>query len=130
MLFVSAHGGNARPVARAVRRLRAESRDVRAWSPAVAWQGDAHAGHVETAVMLALHPALVRIEAAVAGNQQPLAELMETMRDRGVAAVSPNGVLGDPVGATAEEGVALLRRATDELVAAVRAWPDAARTWL
>jgi mycofactocin system creatininase family protein len=33
VLLVSAHGGNAGPVHRAVRQLRAESRDVRAWAP-------------------------------------------------------------------------------------------------
>src|SRR3954465_10578231 len=42
MLLVSAHGGNAGPVTAAVRRLRSEGRDVRAWSPR--WHGDAHAG--------------------------------------------------------------------------------------
>src|SRR5216683_5305492 len=31
LLFISAHGGNHEPVTRAVRRLRAESRDVLAW---------------------------------------------------------------------------------------------------
>jgi creatinine amidohydrolase len=55
VLFVNAHGGNATPLAAAVRRLRAESRDVRAWTPRLG--GDAHAGRTETSLMLALeHP--------------------------------------------------------------------------
>lgn len=40
LLFVSAHGGNAGPVARAVARLRAESRDVEVFQPR--WPGDPH----------------------------------------------------------------------------------------
>ncbi len=72
IVFVSPHGGNTRPVRRAVRRLRAEGRDVRAWSPAIAWSGDAHAGRIETSVMLALHPSRVRLDAAASGEQRPL----------------------------------------------------------
>jgi mycofactocin precursor peptide peptidase len=36
--------------------------------------------------------------------------------------VSPTGVLGDPTGASAEEGAALLTTIVDRLVAAARAW--------
>src|SRR6185369_17248481 len=52
VLFVSTHGGNAETVARAVRRLQGEGRDVRTWSPD--WSSDAHAGHGETSLMLAI----------------------------------------------------------------------------
>jgi len=130
ILLVSAHGGNARPVARAVRRLRAEERDVRAWTPGMTWRGDAHAGHVETAVMLALDAGRVRLDAREAGNTLPLGELMGDLRAGGVAVVSPNGVLGDPTRATVEEGEALLRAAVDALAAAVRDWADEGSAWL
>ena len=40
----------------------------------------------------------------------------------GVAAVSPNGVLGDPTGASATEGRRLLVRLASDLDAAVTAW--------
>ena len=66
VLFVCAHGGNAEPLAEAVARLRAEGRDVRAWSPR--WSGDAHAGHLETSLMLAIAPERVQL-AARAGRQ-------------------------------------------------------------
>jgi creatinine amidohydrolase/Fe(II)-dependent formamide hydrolase-like protein len=39
-----------------------------------------------------------------------------------VAAVSRNGVLGDPRGASAAEGERLLAALTDDLVRAVAAW--------
>jgi mycofactocin precursor peptide peptidase len=122
VLFVSAHGGNADPVARAVRRLRTEDRDVRSFTPGSVWRGDAHAGHVETSVMLALAPETVVMPRARPGNRAPLGELIDGMRRGGVVAVSPNGVLGDPSSATASDGAALLSAAVAALVALVDDW--------
>lgn len=123
VLLVCAHGGNAEPLRRAVAQVRGEGRAVRAWGPP--WRGDAHAGRVETSVMLALDPDRVRLELAAAGNAAPLAELIGDLRARGVRAVAPNGVLGDPDGASAAEGRALLAAASDDLVAYATEW-DAA----
>jgi mycofactocin system creatininase family protein len=120
LLLVSAHGGNAAPVTAAVRLLRSEGRDVRAWSPR--WRGDAHAGRTETSVQLALSPARVRSFSGAAGNTADARTLLPAMQAGGVRAVSPNGVLGDPAGASAAEGVALLDAATDDLCAFVESW--------
>lgn len=120
VLLVCAHGGNAEPLRRAVQRLRGEGRDVRAWGPP--WRGDAHAGRVETSVLLALDAARVRAEHAAAGNAEPIERLLSDLRERGVRAVSPNGVLGDPGGASAGEGCELLAAATRDLVATVESW--------
>jgi len=120
VLLVSTHGGNADAVRRAERRLRAESRDVRAWLPI--WEGDAHGGRAETSLELALAPDRVRPGRAEAGNTRPLTELMPELRRSGVRAVSPNGVLGDPAGASAAGGAALLARLGADLLAAVDAW--------
>jgi mycofactocin precursor peptide peptidase len=120
LLLVSAHGGNAGPVTAAVRRLRSEGRDVRAWSPR--WRGDAHAGRTETSVQLFLDPARVRSSLAAAGNTADVSSLLPAMRDGGVRAVSPNGVLGDPAGASAAEGSALLDAAAEDLCAFVERW--------
>jgi creatinine amidohydrolase len=119
-VFVSAHGGNAAPAIRAVTRLRRESRDVLLWL--ANWDGDAHAGRTETALQLVLNPELVRVEEMVAGNLAPVRELLPQLMAGGVIAVSPNGVLGDPVGATVEEGERLLAGLIDDLEAKVRAW--------
>ncbi|MGH3321219.1 MAG: mycofactocin biosynthesis peptidyl-dipeptidase MftE [Streptosporangiaceae bacterium] len=121
VLLVNWHGGNADPVGRAVRRLRAERREVLSWWPRHGG-GDAHAGRTETALMLALASDDVRLDRAEAGNAAPLAELIEVIRAASVRAVSPNGVLGDPAGATAAEGRVLFDRLADDLVAAVAAW--------
>lgn len=119
VLLVSAHGGNAAAVTAAVGRLRSEGRDVRVWGPR--WDGDAHAGRTETSVQLALDPARVRAGRA-AGNRAPVVGLMPALRAGGVRAVSPNGVLGDPAGATAAEGATLLDAAAADLAAFVDRW--------
>lgn len=120
LLFVSAHGGNAGPVGRAVARLRYEGRDVSLFQPR--FDGDAHAGHSETSLQLLLRPASVRLERAVVGEPRPVKELLPVLRSGGVAAVTATGVLGDPTGATAATGHELLDRATRELAAHVAAW--------
>ena len=116
VLFVCGHGGNAAPLAAAVQRLRAEGRDVAAWSPG--WEGEPHAGRAETSMALAMDAGRVRMADAVPGDTRPLGEMWAELRAGGVAAVSPSGVLGDPRGATAEEGERLLARLAADLVAA------------
>ena len=116
--LVSGHGGNAEPLRRAERRLRGEGRRVVAWLPRLEG-ADAHAGRAETSLLLALAPEAVRLPLAAAGDPRPVAELMEPLRRGGVRSVSPNGVLGDPAGASAEEGRALLAALVDDLDARV-----------
>ena len=120
VLLLSGHGGNAAPLTRAVRLLQAESRDVRLWSPR--WRGDAHAGRTETSVQLALDPARVLLGAAAPGAVGPLAELLPELRRSGVRALSANGVLGDPAGASADEGRGLLESAAADLAALLDGW--------
>lgn len=118
VVLVSGHGGNAVPLRRAAARLRSEGRRVVAWGPSVPG-GDAHAGRTETSLLLALAPDQVALDRAEAGNTASVEDLMPLMQDEGVAGVSSNGVLGDPAGATADEGDALLRELTRSLNAAV-----------
>jgi creatinine amidohydrolase len=47
---------------------------------------------------------------------------MPGLRAGGVRAVSANGVLGDPAGASAAEGARLLNQLAADLAAAVAAW--------
>ncbi len=123
VLLVSAHGGNAAPVTRAVARLRDEGRDVLAWNPASAWSGDAHAGLIETSVMLALAPETVDMTRAVPGNTRPLCELLPELVRGGVASVSRNGVLGDPASASMEYGQELMAEAVAGLTDFIARWP-------
>ena len=121
VVLVSGHGGNASPLAAAVNTLRAEGRQVLGWAPRILG-GDAHAGRTETSLLLALAPGAVRLDAAEPGDVRPLAAVIGELRRGGVAAVSENGVLGDPTGASAEEGQRLLDALAADLIAAVEAW--------
>jgi len=121
VVLVNGHGGNRVPVDRAVRLLQNEQRRVLAWWPHIP-DGDAHAGHAETSMMLAISPELVRMEDADAGRMEPLAELIDELRRDGMGAVSSNGVLGDPRMATASHGRSLLTRLSIDLLAAVDEW--------
>jgi mycofactocin system creatininase family protein len=119
MLLVNGHGGNGPAIADAVSRLREEGRECHVWHAGLPG-GDAHAGRTETSMMLALAPSEVLLDRAAAGDTRPIAELLPELRAHGVRKVSPNGVLGDPAGASAAEGKQLLA----QLVAGLNAKLD------
>lgn len=123
VVLVNGHGGNRIAVERAVRLLHSEQRKVLAWWPRVVG-GDAHAGETETSMMLAIAPDLVRMHRAEVGNTEPLADLVDELREGGMRAVSTNGVLGDPRRATESHGRNLLTLLSIDLVAAVDEWWD------
>lgn len=120
VVLVNGHGGNAVAVRRAAATLHAEGRNVLSWWPTIA--GDAHAGHLETSLMLAIAPGTVHMERAEAGRTEPIGKLLDELRHSGVRAVSPNGVLGDPRSASAEEGRRLFDLLVADLVDAVAEW--------
>ncbi|MEU0538507.1 mycofactocin biosynthesis peptidyl-dipeptidase MftE [Nocardia sp. NPDC005978] len=107
VILVNGHGGNLEPLHAAARILRYEGRHVLAWSP-TGNPDDSHAGHAETSVMLRLRPESVAMERLEPGETRPLGEIIDQLRQHGVAAVSANGVLGDPTRANAEDGERLL----------------------
>jgi creatinine amidohydrolase len=121
LLVVNGHGGNLDALRTAGGQLRREGRDV-AWFPCSVHGGDAHAGRTETSLMLHVEPEGVRPDRAVPGVPTSISALLPRLRTDGVRAVSPNGVLGDPTGASASEGAALLAALAGRLVAAVGAW--------
>jgi creatinine amidohydrolase len=121
--LISAHGGNHEGLALVRERCRADGDPVLVWAAGVRG-GDAHAGRTETSLMLAIDPAAVRTELAVAGPTEPLELLLPRLRAEGVRPVSSNGVLGDPQGASAAEGESMLVAMTAELAEAFEArWP-------
>ncbi|CAM01691.1 creatinine amidohydrolase [Saccharopolyspora erythraea NRRL 2338] len=121
VLIVNGHGGNNAVLAKAVAQLRDERREV-AWWPCAVQGGDAHAGRTETSMMMALRPLSVREDRARAGRTEPVRKLMGELERNSVRAVSPNGVLGDPGGASAAAGERLLNRMAAELCTAVHSW--------
>ena len=96
VVFVCAHGGNADGL-RAARARAAPPRATRlVWRRRVAG-GDAHAGRTETSLMLAIGPAAVRLERPRPGARIRWPNCGRgALKSGGVAAVSANGVLGDP----------------------------------
>jgi len=121
LLLVNGHGGNADALLTATTHLREEGRDA-AWWPCAVPGGDAHAGRTETSLMLALRPAAVDLARAEPGRVEPVRELMPELRRSGLAPVSPNGVLGDPTGASAAEGQQLIGQLAQRLCDDVEAW--------
>jgi mycofactocin system creatininase family protein len=118
VLLLSAHGGNQEALALVAATAEHEGDAVVTWSPNVPG-GDAHAGRTETSLLLALCPELVRLERAEPGRTESLADLLPQLRAEGVRPISSNGVLGDPQGASADEGRALLEALTTQLESVV-----------
>ena len=121
VVFVNAHGGNEEALTAARLRCTAEGDDVLTWRAATRPGGDAHAGRTETSLLLAIAPEAVRLDLAEPGCTEPLASLLPRLRAEGVRPVSSNGVLGDPTGASVEEGRGLLDDLVRDLTAAVAA---------
>ena len=116
VVFVNGHGGNLTALRSAVTQLVSEGHDV-AWAACTPAGSDlpfdAHAGRTETSLMLHLRPDSVREDLAAPGDVRPLAEVLPLLTRGGVEAVSPNGILGDPTGASAHEGGLLLAAMVD-----------------
>lgn len=129
VVLVNGHGGNHEAMTAAVTALTAEGRNVLGWWPR--WPqrrdggpADLHAGRIETSMMLAIDPGLVRLELAAAGPDTSIDEL----RSRGVRAVSPSGVLGDPDGASGREGERFITEFVSDLVHSIERWRPLAPT--
>lgn len=121
VVFVNGHGGNGPALVKAVELLRYEGRDA-AWLPCAVPGADAHAGRTETSLLLHLSPAVVAMDRAEPGNTAPIAELMPQLRSGGMLAATPNGILGDPTGATAEEGEGLFADLVRRAGKAIQNW--------
>ena len=121
VVLVNGHGGNIEAVARAVALLSDEGRPVLVWHPSVPG-GDSHAGRTETSLLLHLEPDLVRWERAVTGSTARWRDIGDVVRARGLAAVSPTGILGDPTAATAAEGAEVFEALVEHLCAGFDAW--------
>ncbi|MDQ3158331.1 MAG: mycofactocin biosynthesis peptidyl-dipeptidase MftE [Actinomycetota bacterium] len=121
VVFVNGHGGNASALVSAVSQMRDEGHQV-GWVPCAVPHADAHAGHVETSIMLHLAPETVDLSVAERGNCEPIEDILPTLRTGGIAAVSPSGVLGDPRNATASVGASLFALMVEDQERRVRAF--------
>jgi creatinine amidohydrolase len=140
LCFVPSHGGNFGPLAEMLPALRAAGGDacrVDAYTDLVGfmdfWQAGVgehapdlvervggHADIAETSEMMVIRPDLVREERAGVGHVQVFDEaLMHRIFNDGFRAVTPNGILGDSRGSTAEIGESCIAHAADGIVAAL-----------
>ena len=130
VVFVNGHGGNFHALTEALQVARREGRVVATFTPThppiSPVEPDAHAGVIETSIMLAVAPGVVRMDLAEAGNTIPLANLLPELQRDGLAPHAPNGVLGDPSQASPELGRDLLVVAVADLLSAVDALHRAA----
>lgn len=75
---------------------------------------------IETSIMLALHPEMVRVDRIEPGFVGDF-DLEGSFAERGLIALSANGILGDPTPATAELGQEILASIEQYLVDAIEA---------
>lgn len=132
--IIPSHGGNFGPLTELLPDLREEfpNATIEAFTDIVAlmvvWRetvediakmGERVGGHAdiaETAIMLALHPEYVREDLAEEGFETGLRkEEFDRIISEGFATVTPNGILGDARGATAEMGHALIAALADAI---------------
>lgn len=138
LLIVNSHGGQPQVMEMAARELRVRHGDFVViphfvWRvPNVASQFLApterrlamHAGHAETAIVMALAPDTVKMDNAVA-NYPPEFPVKTLMTDGRPAAAwtardfGPSGVIGDPSGATREQGEQILASLADSWANAI-----------
>ncbi len=115
VFVLSAHGSNPQPVKHAIRELIHGHYDIAVLNSLYAglkemlaecesdpWHNDIHAEEIETALMLAIAPDLVRMEKAAA-DYPPVPEDYGRS-ELSMGHVMRTGVFGDPTPATAEKG--------------------------
>lgn len=141
---VTGHAGNAGSMAEAERRLAeafggrvvsfadwpAQRQAVHAAAANMGLDPErvgTHAGHFETSIMCLLRPDLVDMAAAEPGWIGPAAAAGQTLRSRGMAALSPIGVIGDPASANPEAGRVYLDALVDHVVSGMARHRQAGR---
>lgn len=119
VIFVNGHGGNTSTLRDVIEQMQYEQQCVASVTCAFESASDAHAGHDETSVMLHLHPDLVAMSRAAAGNTAPLPELLPELMSSGLRPITANGVLGDPTKATADAGRVMFDGLVDRIATEV-----------
>lgn len=138
LLIVNGHGGQPQVMEMAARELRLRHGDFIV-VPSFTWRVPhvagrflsekekklaMHAGHGETALMLALAPETVRMDRAVANYPPEFPSTLLSPDGRPACAWSardfgPSGVIGDPLPATPEQGRAILDSLADSWAQAI-----------
>ncbi len=135
IVFIPTHGGNFETVAKAIEEARGAHpgakivgytdlmgvtnflNSLSAQCGVTDGEAGAHAGENETSMMMALEGGLVHPERFAAGYVGPTTEReVRIIFEKGMPALTKNGVLGDPAKASAAHGEAYLERWAELLV--------------
>jgi len=140
IVFLPSHGGNFATVQRAIEEAREAHPeiDVTGYTDLMGFsrflnevsaehgvtpeESGAHAGENETSIMMALEPSLVRKDHFAPGYLGELGESeVQLILEKGMTALTTNGVLGDPQKASAAKGEHYLERLADFVIEKVGA---------
>jgi creatinine amidohydrolase len=135
IIFLPMHGGNFAPVAQAIEDTKKAHPgvDVTGYTDLLGLMGlltrisaefgiseeesGAHAGESETSLMMTLEPDLVMQDRLAPGYVGSMGEKeVKIVLERGMPAITENGVIGDPRKASAEKGNIYLEKLSDFLV--------------
>lgn len=138
IVFAPSHGGNFATVRQAIEEARETHPgiEVTGFTDLLAFtdflyqmsaqygvsaaESGAHAGENETSMMMALEGSLVAADCFAPGYLGPTREAeMKIIFEKGMPALTSNGILGDPRTATAEKGEVYLERLADFLVSEI-----------
>ena len=129
LLVINAHGGNSALIEVAARELRRRFDLQTFFSSGAATPGPTerglgiHAGWAETSMMLHVRPDLVQMEHARSSVADRVADQQHVGFSKAIkfgwlsTDFAESGVIGDPTGATADEGEKLFDQRVDDLVA-------------
>jgi creatinine amidohydrolase len=132
LVTVNGHFGNRAPITRAAERLAGvlpvlsldypglEEAAAEYCTSLPAGPGFYHADEVETSMMLALAPASVRMDLAVA--EYPSFPADFGTRPFQLSTFNSSGVFGDPRGATAATGEKIIARIVDNAIDLIASW--------
>lgn len=135
-LVLSMHGGNYDAIRMGVSRVRAETPNLQVVAFTELGQAllattrnnpdnmpenvaGLHAGERETSQMLYLRPELVQMQKAESGYVGDMREILPRLMQVGLRPVTANGVLGDPIPATAIHGQNYLEQVVAALAEAI-----------
>jgi len=138
-VFISTHGGNFSTMQEAIEKLQNKFSDFKTigYTDLFSFmepmykvakengipidEGGAHAGEIETSMMMAIQPNSVIKNRFEPGYVGPLgSEELNIILKKGMPALTKNGILGDPAKSTSERGQKYIENLADFLISEIK----------